>query len=224
MVPVRNKKLIFLILLVLVSFIILYGYYLWHCQASCNIKLSRVELRQVNATGVVYSPCNYTGVLNTEPPMRLSVPKCVAAGFAGGRLYAVFALSGASACRDGFPDVEASDRCYVCRHCVFGCARLAVLYGVPLVAVVDVESGDAYLVWSYFNINLTAPLTNEDVVFGGGVYVKPDALRGTPDVTCPERLIPNTALKIKAYVNKSALVVGSTLREAGGVFVDVTPR
>lgn len=190
----------------------------------CTIELKRVELRKVNATGLVYAPCNYTGKLLTEPEMTLPHFKCVAAGHAGGKLYAVFALEGGTTWGCSFPNDKLSEACYCqCRetNCSPTCAIPAVLVYVPLFAVVDVENGSALLTWRavpYHNVS------NWDVAFGDGVYLRSEHVRGTPEKVCHSGLVPNTAFKIRVHVDKSALSVGRPVGETGGVFVDATPR
>ena len=127
-------------------------------------------------TGSVWGLCNYTGAVEIVegPPVNWwGGFKCVAAGRAGGKTYAVFireALAGRPT-GDPFKSVAERDLCYCAKKKIVPCifARTLEAY-MPLgILVADVEEGLGYLSIGYgirpFHLN------HSRFIFGDGVYL-----------------------------------------------------
>jgi hypothetical protein len=129
-------------------------------------------------TGSVWGPCNYTGAVEIVdgPPVewRRGGFKCVAAGRAGGKTYAVFIRVVEADYPTGDPFKSEAERnlCYCAKERIVPCIFIVkplVLIAYPGILVVDVEEGVGYLSIGYwmtpFHLNYSR------FIFGGdGVY------------------------------------------------------
>jgi hypothetical protein len=127
--------------------------------------------------GSVWGPCNYTGAVEIVdgPPVNWGLGgfKCVAAGRAGGRTYAVFIREAwADATGEPFKSEAERDLCYCAKERIVPCIfdKPAVLLAHVGIFVVDVEEGVGHLFIGYwmrpFHLN------HSRFIFGGdGVYL-----------------------------------------------------
>jgi hypothetical protein len=133
-------------------------------------------------TGSVWGPCNYTGAVEIVdgPPIDWRYSggfKCVAAGRAGGKTYAVF-IRGVGAdytTGDPFKSEAERDLCFCAKERIVPCifARTLVLLNRVVILVVDVEEGVGYLSIIYgFPPSPQRPFNYSHFIFGGdGVYL-----------------------------------------------------
>jgi len=129
-------------------------------------------------TGSVWGPCNYTGAVEIidGPPIDWQYSggfKCIAAGHAGGRTYAVFIrVIEADATGEPFKSEIERDLCFCAKERIVPCifAKTAVSLMRVGIFVVDVEEGVGHLFIGYW----VAPydLNYSRFIFGGdGVYL-----------------------------------------------------
>jgi hypothetical protein len=129
-------------------------------------------------TGSVWGPCNYTGAVEIidGPPVNWGRGgfKCVAAGRAGGKTYAVFIREAWADYPTGEPfKIAEHDLCFCAKKWIVPCifiVRPDVLLAHVGILVVDVEEGVGYLSIGYW----VAPfhLNHSRFIFGGdGVYL-----------------------------------------------------
>ncbi|MFZ8809306.1 MAG: hypothetical protein ACO2PN_14530 [Pyrobaculum sp.] len=130
-------------------------------------------------TGSVWGPCNYTGAVEIidGPPIDWWVYsnfKCVAAGRADGKTYAVFIRETLAGYPTGDPFKSEAERdlCYCAKKRIVPCifiVRPDVLLAPVGILVVDVEEGVGYLSMGYgmspFHLNYS------HFIFGDGVYL-----------------------------------------------------
>jgi hypothetical protein len=126
--------------------------------------------------GSVWGPCNYTGAVEIVegPPIDWwGGFKCIAAGRAGGKTYAVFIREAVADTLTGDPfksDAE-RDLCYCAKKRIVPCrvAKTLAAYMHVGILVVDVEEGVGYLSIGYgmrpFHLN------HSRFIFGDGVYL-----------------------------------------------------
>jgi hypothetical protein len=131
-------------------------------------------------SGSVWGPCNYTGVVEIidGPPIDWQYSggfKCVAAGRAGGKTYAVFIRNvGADATGEPFRSEIERDLCYCAKKRIVPCifAKPPVLLNRVGIFVVDVEEGVGYLSIVYTFKFLPESFNYSYFIFGGdGVYL-----------------------------------------------------
>ncbi len=127
--------------------------------------------------GSVWGPCNYTGaveIIDGPPIDWWGGFKCVAAGRAGGKTYAVFIREAVADTLTGdpFKSVAERDLCFCAKMWIVPCifiARPDVLIAHSGILVVDVEEGVGYLSIGYgmrpFHLN------HSRFIFGDGVYL-----------------------------------------------------
>jgi hypothetical protein len=132
-------------------------------------------------TGSVWGPCNYTGAVEIVdgPPVEWGRGgfKCVAAGRADGKTYAVFIRVVEADYPTGEPFKSEAERnlCFCAKGeialYIFG-VKPDVLIAYPGILVVDVEGGVGYLSIVYrFPLSLW-PFNYSYFIFGGdGVYL-----------------------------------------------------
>ena len=130
-------------------------------------------------TGSVWGPCNYTGAVEIidGPPVNWGRGgfKCITAGRAGGKTYAVFIREAWAddPTDEPFKSEIERDLCFCAKMwkvpCIF-IAKPTVLLAHPGILVVDVEEGVGHLSIAYW----VAPfhLNHSRFIFGGdGVYL-----------------------------------------------------
>jgi hypothetical protein len=170
-----KRFLIFLFLLVFVFLALPFFAAPWACRIGGDIVCFDGA---AEVTGSVWGPCNYTGAVEIidGPPVDWQYSggfKCVAAGRAGGRTYAVFIREAwADAIGDPFKSEIERDLCFCAKERIVPCifAKTAVLLIRLGILVVDVEEGVGYLSIGYwmrpFHLN------HSRFIFGGdGVYL-----------------------------------------------------
>jgi hypothetical protein len=164
---------IFLLALVVVALPFLAA--LWVCHIGGDIVCFGGA---AEVTGSVLGPCNYTGAVEIidGPPIDWGRGgfKCVAAGRADGKTYAVFIREAwADATGEPFKSEIERDLCYCAKERIVPCifiAKPAVLLIRLGILVVDVEEGVGYLFIGYW----VTPyhLNHSRFIFGGdGVYL-----------------------------------------------------
>ena len=132
-------------------------------------------------TGSVWGPCNYTGAVEIVdgPPVNWGRGgfKCVAAGRAGGKTYAVFIREAWAdyPTGDPFKSVAERDLCFCAKKWIVPCifiVRPGVLLAYVGILVVDVEEGVGYLSIVYMFKFLPEPFNYSYFIFGSdGVYL-----------------------------------------------------
>ncbi len=129
-------------------------------------------------TGSVWGPCNYTGAVEivNGPPIDWQYSggfKCITAGRAGGKTYAVFIREiGADATGEPFKSEIERDLCFCAKKRIVPCIfdKPAVMLIRVSIFVVDVEEGVSYLFIGYRMI--PSDLNHSHFIFGGdGVYL-----------------------------------------------------
>ncbi len=130
-------------------------------------------------TGSVWRSCNYTGAVEIidGPPVEWGRGgfKCITAGRAGGKTYAVFIREAWADYPTGEPFKSRAERdlCYCAKERIVPCIFIVkplVLIAHSGILVVDVEEGVGYLFIGYW----VAPfhLNHSRFIFGGdGVYL-----------------------------------------------------
>jgi hypothetical protein len=189
----------------------------------CDVGAPLVCSAVVNASGVVWGPCNYTGSIKTEPPImplhkeESGYPPsdelaCVAAGTVGNKTWAVIKITYWSLMPPTFP--AAPGQLMKCAEEICGGPCAVTLVPRPLYAafVVDVDDGVGYYTVS--------ALSYEDVVFSDAVYLRADAVAGAPTKIygAPYR---NCFIKMRVWLERDRLILGKPLRNATGTFVRV---
>ncbi|MEM3325928.1 MAG: hypothetical protein QXK63_00600 [Thermoproteus sp.] len=188
-------------------------------QGTCAINATVVCGAPKNVTGVVYSQCEYNGEVKIKTDLGIDWSnawpwRCVAAGTAGGRLYAVFErqfVVGFFQAEHGpFKNVG---YCYCKRFninpCIIQEPAIAVLMRAYL--VVDVNSGRGFL---FFPSEWREP----EVLFvfaEDGVYVSGSTayreVAGEP--------LANCAYVVEVEVDPSKLKVGVPLQNVTGTYI-----
>ena len=128
-------------------------------------------------TGSVWGPCNYTGAVEIidGPPVNWGRGgfKCVAAGRAGGKTYAVFIREAWADYPTGEPfKIAERDLCFCAKKWIVPCifiVRPDVLLAHVGILVVDVEEGVGYLSIGYWVTPYS--LNHSRFIFGDGVYL-----------------------------------------------------
>jgi hypothetical protein len=129
-------------------------------------------------TGSVWGPCNYTGAVEIVdgPPIDWQYSggfKCVAAGRADGKTYAVFIREAwADATGEPFKSEIERDLCFCAKMWIVPCifiAKPAVLLIRLGILVVDVEEGVGRLFIGYWVTPYD--LNHSHFIFGDGVYL-----------------------------------------------------
>jgi hypothetical protein len=171
-----KRFLIVLFLLVLVFLALPFLAAPWACHIGGDIVCFGGA---AEVTGSVWGPCTYTGAVEIVdgPPIDWRYSggfKCVAAGRAGGKTYAVFIRGvGADApTGDPFKSEAERDLCFCAKERIVPCifAKTAVLLNRVGIFVVDVEKGVGYLFIGYWMI--PSDLNYSYFIFGGdGVYL-----------------------------------------------------
>jgi hypothetical protein len=134
----------------------------------------------VEVTGSVWGPCNYTGAVEIidGPPVNWGRGgfKCVAAGRADGKTYAVFIRVVEADYLTGEPFKSEAERnlCYCAKGeialYIFG-VEPDVLIAYPGILVVDVEEGVGYLSIVYRFPPFRWFFNYSRFIFGDGVYL-----------------------------------------------------
>jgi hypothetical protein len=167
--------LTFLFLLVFVFLALPFLAALWVCRIEGDVVCFGGV---AEVTGSVWGPCNYTGAVEIVdgPPIDWGRGgfKCVAAGRAGGKTYAVFirVVEADYLTGEPFKSVAERDLCYCAKErivpCIFG-VKPDVLIAYPGILVVDVEEGMGYLSIGYgmrpYHLN------HSRFIFVDGVYL-----------------------------------------------------
>ena len=130
-------------------------------------------------TGSVWGPCNYTGAVEIidGPPIDWRYSggfKCITAGRADGKTYAVFIrVIEADATGEPFKSEAERDLCFCAKERIVPCifARTAVSLVRVGIFVVDVEDGVGYLSIVYTFKFLPQPFNYSYFIFGDGVYL-----------------------------------------------------
>jgi hypothetical protein len=193
----------------------------------CDVGAPLVCSAVVNASGVVWGPCNYTDSIKTEPPI-LPLRKgegympsdelvCVAAGVVGNETWAVIRVTYWSLMPPTFP---LSGRIKECAEKICGgpCAVTLVPQALHAAFVVDVDEGVGY--YTVDEGRAVPALKYEDVVFSDAVYLKADAVAGAPTEIFgePHR---NCFIKMRVWLERDGLILGKPLRNATGTFLRV---
>jgi hypothetical protein len=195
----------------------------------CDVGAPLVCSAVVNASGVVWGPCNYTGSIKTEPPIRPLqksdgyIPSdelaCVAAGVVGNKTWAVIKITYWDLMPPTFPS---SGRLMECAKKICGGPCAVTLVPKPLYAVfvVDVDEGVGYYTVEGVGQLAVSALKYEDVVFSDAVYLKADAVAGAPTEIFgePHR---NCFIKMRVWLERDRLILGKPLRNATGTFLRV---
>ena len=195
----------------------------------CDVGAPLVCSAVVNASGVVWGPCNYTGSIKTEPPIRPLqksdgyIPSdelaCVAAGVVGNKTWAVIKITYWDLMPPTFPS---SGRLMECAKKICGGPCAVTLVPKPLYAVfvVDVDEGVGYYTVEGVGQLAVSALKYEDVVFSDAVYLKADAVAGAPTEIFgePHR---NCFIKMQVWLERDRLILGKPLRNATGTFLRV---
>jgi hypothetical protein len=172
-----KRFLFFLFLLVFVFLVLPFFAALWVCHIGGDIVCFGGV---AEVTGSVWGSCNYTGAVEIidGPPVNWGRGgfKCVAAGRAGGKTYAVFIRVVEADYSTGEPFKSEAERnlCFCAKGeialYIFG-VKPAVLIAYPGILVVDVEEGVGYLSIVYrFPLSLW-PFNYSYFIFGDGVYL-----------------------------------------------------
>ena len=170
--------LISLFLLVFVFLALPYLAALWVCRIEGDVVCFGGV---AEVTGSVWGPCNYTGAVEIVdgPPIEWQYSggfKCIGAGHAGGRTYAVFIrVVGADATGEPFKSEIERDLCFCAKERIVPCifvTKPAVLLTRVGIFVVDVKEGVGYLSIVYTFKFLPEPFNYSYFIFGGdGVYL-----------------------------------------------------
>jgi len=171
-----KRFLIVLFLLVLVVVALPFLAALWVCHIGGDIVCFGGV---AEVTGSVWGPCDYTGTVEIigGPPIDWQYSggfKCVAAGRAGGKTYAVFTrgVGADDPTGDPFKSEIERDLCYCAKKRIVPCifARTLVLLNRVVILVVDVEKGVGHLSIGYWMT--PSDLNHSHFIFGGnGVYL-----------------------------------------------------
>jgi len=173
-------------------------------------------------TGSVWGPCNYTGAVEIVdgPPIDWRYSggfKCVAAGHAGGKTYAVFIREvEADATGDPFKSEAERDLCFCAKEKIVPCifAKPAVLFIHVGILVVDVEEGVGYLFIGYW----VAPyhLNHSRFIFGSdGVYLVDSLVAkigAKREIMGP--LLKGCAYRVKIRLEPEKLIISQPLYNA----------
>jgi len=173
-----KRLLIFLFLLVFVFLALPFLAAPWVCHIGGDVVCFGGV---AEVTGSVWGPCNYTGAVEIidGPPIEWGRDgfKCVAAGRAGGKTYAVFIreVEADYPTRDPFKSEAERNLCYCAKGeialYIFG-VEPAVLVAYPGILVVDVEEGVGYLSIVYRFPPFQWLFNYSYFIFGGdGVYL-----------------------------------------------------
>jgi len=167
--------LIFLFLLVLVFLAWYFLAALWACRIGGDVVCFGGA---AEVSGSVWGLCNYTGAVEIVdgPPVDWGRGgfKCIAAGRAGGKTYAVFIREAVADTLTGDPfksDIE-RDLCYCAKKRIVPCRIATTLeaYMHVGILVVDVEEGVGHLSIGYWVTPFD--LNHSYFIFGGdGVYL-----------------------------------------------------
>jgi hypothetical protein len=228
-----SRKTALFISLVVIMFLFLYfkGYVKTGGieEDPCDVGAPLICSAVVNASGVVWGPCNYTGSIKTEPPilplregggyMPSDELACVAAGVVGNKTWAVIKITYWSLMPPTFPS---SGRIKECAEKICGgpCAVTLVPQALHAVFVVDVDEGVGYYTVERVGSPAVSALKYEDVVFSDAVYLKADAVAGAPTKIFgePHR---NCFIKMRVWLERDRLILGEPLRNATGTFLRV---
>jgi len=169
-------------------------------------------------TGSVWGPCNYTGAVEIigGPPVNWwrGDFKCIAAGRAGGKTYAVF-IRGAwadSPTGDPFKSEIERDLCFCAKERIVPCifAKTAVLLIRVGILVVDVEEGVGYLFIGYwvtpFDLNYSYFIFGDGVYLIDGLVAKMGAKR---EIMGP--LLKGCAYRVKVRLEPEKLTISQPL-------------
>jgi hypothetical protein len=228
---ISRKTVLFISFLVVIMFLFLYlkGNVMTGGDGEdpCDVGAPLVCSAVVDASGVVWGPCNYTGSIETEPPI-LSLREgggympgdelaCVAAGVVGNKTWAVIKITYWSLMPPTFPS---SGRIKECAEKICGgpCAVTLVPQALHAVFVVDVDEGVGYYTVERVGSPAVSALKYEDVVFSDAVYLKADAVAGAPMKIFGE---PHRYcfIKMRVWLERDRLILGKPLRNATGTFV-----
>jgi hypothetical protein len=172
-----KRFLIFLFLLVLVVVALPFLAAPWVCHIEGDIVCLGGA---AEVAGSVWGPCNYTGAVEIidGPPIDWRYSggfKCITAGRAGGKTYAVFIREiGADAIGDPFKSEAERDLCFCAKERIVPCIfdKPTVLLIRLGIFVVDVEEGVGYLSIVYTFKFLPQSFDYSYFIFGGdGVYL-----------------------------------------------------
>ena len=171
--------------------------------------------------GSMWGPCNYTGAVEIVdgPPIdwrEYSGFKCVAAGRAGGKTYAVFIrVVEADATGEPFKSEIERDLCYCAKERIVPCifvAKPAVLLTRVGIFVVDVEEGVGYLSIDYTYKFLPRPFNYSYFIFGDGVYFVDSLVAemgAKREIGGP--LLKGCAYRVKIKLEPEKLTIGQPL-------------
>jgi hypothetical protein len=168
-----NYFLSFLFLLVLVFLTWSFLAALWACRIGGDIVCFGGA---AEVAGSVWGPCNYTGaveIIDGPPIDWWGGFKCVAAGRAGGKTYAVFIREAVADTLTGDPfksDIE-RDLCFCAKERIVPCklAKTLAAYMHVGILVVDVKEGVGHLSIGYWM--RPYHLNHGRFIFGDGVYL-----------------------------------------------------
>ncbi len=172
--------------------------------------------------GSVWGACNYTGAVEivNGPPIDWQYSggfKCITAGRAGGKTYAVFIRGvGADATGEPFKSEIERDLCFCAKNRIVPCIfdKPAVMLIRVGIFVVDVEESVSYLFIGYRMI--PSDLNHSHFIFGGdGVYLvdglaaKVGAKR---EIMGP--LLEGCAYRVKVKLEPEKLTISQPLHNA----------
>ncbi|KUO81497.1 MAG: hypothetical protein AT707_05690 [Pyrobaculum sp. JCHS_4] len=173
-------------------------------------------------TGSVWGPCNYTGAVEIigGPPIDWRYSgnfKCITAGHAGGKTYAVFIrVVETDSIGDPFKSEAERDLCFCAKKRIVPCifAKPAVSLARSVILVVDVEEGVSYLFIGYW----VTPyhLNHSRFIFGSdGVYLVDSLVAkigAKREIMGP--LLKGCAYRVKIRLEPEKLIISQPLYNA----------
>lgn len=145
----RIEKLYFFIAIsISILMYIYFNYYMFIDERVCFVDFSVVCMSSGNVSGLVYGPCEYSGVVEVPPPVSAGDFRCVAAGRVGNETAVVFV----GTVFTGLPDPKAPFDTGLKRLCGMKKGFKAfpdIGIGYPAILVVYPERGVGYLSFIY---------------------------------------------------------------------------
>ncbi|AAL64974.1 conserved within P. aerophilum [Pyrobaculum aerophilum str. IM2] len=230
--------IILFFILIFISFFINYLYMFFMDEKICYVNFNVACMSVENISGVVYGPCEYSGVIKVPPPISASDFKCVTAGRVGNMTAVVFI----GRVFTGQPDPEAPFETGLKRLCGVKKGLRTFTdeaYGYRAVLVAYPERGIGYLSFIYdFSLppyvvrKPVAELNHSAFLFASdGIYIKSEHrdARGISVVPLEvgvktEVLGPtlkNCVFVINTVVDTSKLKIGTPLYNASGRYIKI---
>ena len=220
-----KRFLFFLFLLVLVFLALPFLAAPWTCHIGGDIVCFGGA---AEVTGSVWGPCNYTGAVEIidGPPIDWRYSgnfKCITAGHAGGKTYAVFIreVGAVYPTYDPFKSEAERDLCFCAKERIVPCifAKTLALWRRSAILVVDVEEGVGYLSIVYGYPSPQWPFNYSYFIFGNdGVYLV-DLVDGLMAEMGAKReimgpLLKGCAYRVKIRLEPEKLIISQPLYNA----------